>query len=69
MLHAHRCVPREELLCQVWGDCIVVDRGQLDVAICRLRQRIEENPAQPRYVVTVARVGYQLLAPESTPVE
>ena len=50
---------REELLCRLYprGES-VVDRV-IDVHIGKLRQKIEADPADPRYVVTVRGVGYR----------
>ncbi len=51
---------REELLREVWES--VADRGtrRVDMTICRLRQKLEDNPAIPRHIVTVLKAGYRL---------
>ncbi len=52
---------RDELLDSLYstgGGVAVVDRV-IDVHIGKLRQKIEEDPANPRYVLTVRGVGYQ----------
>ncbi|MDD5476570.1 MAG: helix-turn-helix domain-containing protein [Syntrophales bacterium] len=47
------------MLDQVWGDDAFVEPRTVDVHIRRLRSRIEENPADPRYILTVRGVGYK----------
>jgi predicted ATPase/DNA-binding winged helix-turn-helix (wHTH) protein len=54
-----RTVPREELLQQVWGYSPRVVSRAIDVAVRRLRQKIEADPAQPRHLVAVRGVGYR----------
>ena len=51
---------REELLDRVWGYGYFGDSRIVDVHIRRLRQRIEPDPANPRYVVTARGLGYRL---------
>jgi two-component system, OmpR family, response regulator VicR len=55
-----RVVNRNELLSEVWG---VVDGSttrSVDFAISRLRKKIEQNPAEPRFLRTVHGDGYSL---------
>jgi len=53
-----RVFTREKLLEQVWGyDYIGVDRT-VDVHVRRLREKVEENPGKPRYVLTKWGIGY-----------
>jgi len=49
---------REELLHDVWQYEYFGDLRAVDVAVRRLREKIEEDPSQPRYVITKRRVGY-----------
>ena len=49
---------REELLHDVWQYEYFGDLRAVDVAIRRLREKIEEDPGQPRYIVTKRGVGY-----------
>ena len=49
---------REELLHDVWQYEYFGDLRAVDVAVRRLREKIEEDPGQPRYVVTKRGVGY-----------
>lgn len=55
--HKNRVIPKEELFSKVWGDSITGD-GTLNVHIRRLREKIEEDPNQPRYIKTVWGTGY-----------
>jgi two-component system KDP operon response regulator KdpE len=49
-----------DLLSRVWGEEYRNDLAILRVNISRLRQKLEEDPREPRYVVTVPGVGYTL---------
>lgn len=49
---------REELLKAVWGNDYPGDVRTVDVHIRRLREKIEQNPSEPRYVHTKWGVGY-----------
>lgn len=62
-LVAHRgsVLSRETLLTEVWGHQRDVATRTVDNFIVRLRKKIEENPAEPRYLITVHGSGYKLL--------
>ena len=49
---------REDLMSIVWNYEYFGDLRAVDVAIRRLREKIEDNPADPRYVVTKRGIGY-----------
>ena len=49
---------REELLNDVWQYEYLGDLRAVDVAVRRLREKIEEDPGQPRYLITKRGVGY-----------
>ena len=55
---------RDELLTRVWGPAYKGEDEILRVSLWRLRQKLEEDPAAPRYVVTRPGLGYMLAAPE-----
>jgi DNA-binding response OmpR family regulator len=55
-----RICSREDLLDRVWGYGYFGDSRIVDVHVRRLRQRIEPDPANPRYVVTARGLGYRL---------
>lgn len=54
-----RVFRRDDLLDRVWGrDFVGVDRV-VDVHVSNLRQKLEPDPANPRYLLTLRRVGYK----------
>jgi DNA-binding response OmpR family regulator len=55
-----RVVSKEEIANGVW-DYEVYDFNAIDALIYRVRQRIEQDPALPRYLVTVRGFGYKLV--------
>lgn len=57
--HPRRVFTREQLLQQVWEYDFMGDTRTVDVHVRRLRAKIEPNPEEPRYLVTVWRVGYK----------
>lgn len=58
MENAGKALSRDELLQKVWGYHIVGDIKIVDVNIRRLRLKVEDNPANPQYVMTVRGYGY-----------
>lgn len=54
-----RVFGRETLLEKVWGYDYAGETRTVDVHIQRLRQKIESNPAEPRFLVTVRNIGYK----------
>lgn len=60
--HSERAVPREELLCRVWGYArdMGIETRTVDIHIAKLRRKIEPQPAEPRFLVTVRGAGYRL---------
>lgn len=57
-------VSRDELLDEVWGYDLYPTTRTVDNHIAMLRSKIEENPAHPRYLITVHSVGYKLTLDE-----
>ncbi len=57
--NAGRVVTRGQLIDRVWGAEYVGDTKTLDVHVKRLRSKIEPDPGNPRYVVTVRGLGYK----------
>ncbi len=55
-----RVLTRAQLIDRVWGADYVGDTKTLDVHIKRLRAKIEPEPANPRYLLTVRGLGYKL---------
>lgn len=58
--HAGKTMSRHELLRVVWGYAASVTTRTVDAHIAELRRKLEANPAQPRYILTVHRIGYRL---------
>ncbi len=56
--HPNKVYSREALLTAVWGEDYPGDARTVDVHIRRLREKIEKNPSEPRYVQTKWGVGY-----------
>ena len=44
----------------IWNDAYMGDENAVNVHISRLRNKIEDNPREPRYVITVWGIGYKL---------
>ena len=61
MLNPDKVYSRDELLKLVWGEDYPGDVRTVDVHIRRLREKIEENPSEPKYVHTKWGVGYYFL--------
>ncbi|GAB6876298.1 response regulator [Thermaerobacter litoralis] len=59
-----RVFTREQLLEQVWGYDYAGDTRTVDVAVRRLRERLEPDPAHPVFVRTKWGVGYYFAEPE-----
>jgi DNA-binding response OmpR family regulator len=59
--HLNRVWTREQLIGNLWGDDFYGDERAVDNHIARLRKKIEDNPAQPQYLVTVVGVGYKFV--------
>ena len=58
--HAGKVLTHKQLLDQVWGPGHSHQMQYLRVYMVQLRQKLEENPARPRYLRTEAGVGYRL---------
>src|SRR5277367_692389 len=63
LLHnPQRLISKEELLNTVWGDASVTE-GSLTRCISLLRSLLGDEIHQPRYIATVATVGYRFVCP------
>ena len=56
-----RLVPRQILLEEIWGMPFFGDPKTLDVHIRRLREKVEQTPRSPRWIVTVRGLGYKFV--------
>jgi DNA-binding response OmpR family regulator len=57
--HRGEVIPRERLLGQVWEYDAVPLTRTVDMHVAKLRKKIENDPADPRFIVTVHRMGYK----------
>ncbi len=60
--NAGRVLTRGQLIDRVWGADYVGDTKTLDVHVKRLRAKLEPDPANPRYLLTVRGLGYKFEA-------
>ncbi len=66
-LHEGQAVESQQLLSSVWGYSKDCRTRTLDVHVCRLRAKLEADPADPHIILTVPRVGYMFRRPEEPP--
>jgi DNA-binding response OmpR family regulator len=57
--HPGRVYTRDMLLDRVWGDSAFRDQRTIDVHIRHLREKLERDPKNPEYLLTVRGVGYR----------
>lgn len=57
--NAGRVLTRGQIIDRVWGSDYVGDTKTLDVHVKRLRAKIEEDPREPRLILTVRGLGYK----------
>ncbi len=58
LLHPNKVYTRDDLLKAVWGSDSLGDGRTVDVHVRRLREKVEENPGEPKYIQTKWGVGY-----------
>ncbi|UVE19288.1 response regulator [Pseudomonas sp. LS44] len=58
--HLGRVVTQQQLLKDIWGPTHAEDSHYLRVVVGHLRQKLGDDPAAPRFIVTEAGVGYRL---------
>ncbi len=51
---------KEQMYSLIWNDAYLGDENAVNVHISRLRNKIEDNPRAPKYVITVWGIGYKL---------
>lgn len=59
----NRLVTKTEIFDNVWNDKFTTD-GTLNVHVRKIREAIEKDPQDPKYIVTVWKEGYKFVAPE-----
>ncbi len=63
--HPGRVFSRDHLLDAVWGDARFVTPRSVDVYVRRIREKIESDPENPRYLKTMRGAGYRFEIPRS----
>jgi two-component system KDP operon response regulator KdpE len=63
--YAGMVVTHRQLLREVWGPDSIYETHYLRVYMAQLRRKIEADPAQPKYLLTEAGVGYRLRSPDA----
>ncbi len=63
--HLDKIVDKYAVVEAVWGQAYIdeVDDARIEKLVSRLRQKVEANPAEPRYLLTVRGRGYRLASP------
>jgi two-component system KDP operon response regulator KdpE len=56
-----KLVPQRQLLQEVWGPQYETETNYLRVYMAQLRRKLEQNPAQPRHLITEPGMGYRLV--------
>jgi len=64
--HAGQDLSKEEILRAVWGEGVFSEEV-LTVAVSSLRKALGDDSRAPKYIKTLPRFGYHLLAPPATP--
>ena len=60
--HRGAALSRDELLNEVWGYNAMPSTRTVDVHVAWLRQKLEDNPRHPQYILTVHGLGYKFVA-------
>ena len=60
--HPGRVITQQQLLKDIWGPTHTDDSHYLRIVVGHLRQKLADDPTQPRFIVTEAGVGYRLLS-------
>jgi DNA-binding response OmpR family regulator len=54
-------VTREKLLDEVWDYNAIPFTRTVDMHIAKLRKKVEDDPADPKHIITVHRLGYKFM--------
>ncbi|WP_152396888.1 response regulator transcription factor [Paenibacillus guangzhouensis] len=57
--HPNRVYTKAQIYSQVWNDDYYGDENVINVHMSRLRDKIEDNPSEPRYIKTLWGIGYK----------
>lgn len=50
---------RDDILDAVWSEDVLVDPRTVDTHVAKLRKKIEDDPAHPRWIIGVRGIGYK----------
>ncbi len=59
--HDNEVVSRDQLLDEVWGYDAFPTTRTIDTFVLNLRKKIEDNPAEPKHILTVHKMGYRFV--------
>jgi len=62
--NAGRVMTHDFIITHVWGGLYESDDQVLRVNIANIRRKLEDNPAQPQYILTDVGIGYRMAEPE-----
>lgn len=62
LLQPGRIITQQQLLRQLWGPTHINDNHYLRIVVARLRSKLQDDPANPRYLETEPGVGYRFIA-------
>ncbi|MBC7334948.1 MAG: winged helix-turn-helix domain-containing protein, partial [Clostridia bacterium] len=63
--HPYQVFSREQLTSRLWHSELSGDTNTITVLVRRLREKVEANPARPRYIRTIWGIGYKFVPPAS----
>jgi two-component system KDP operon response regulator KdpE len=64
IMNIGKILTHRELLNNVWGPEYGVESEYVRVFVKQLRSKIEDNPSNPQYIITIPRIGYRFVSPE-----
>ena len=67
LANADRVVTQRHLLTEVWGQAYLERGHYLRIHISHLRQKLEQDSARPRFILTETGVGYRFMPPANAP--
>ena len=65
MVNAGKAMPKNELFVDVWGYEFIGGTNLVEVTVRRLREKVEPDPSNPTYILTVRGMGYRFRAPDT----
>ena len=60
MQNPKKAYSKEQIYSIIWEDAYLGDENAVNVHISRLRNKIETDPRNPRYIITIWGIGYKL---------